>query len=59
MMLIGRDVIKAHHVLDHRVGPTNTPYGQKLPLGWTIIGESCLGSVHVPEELRVTKTSIL
>jgi hypothetical protein len=59
MMLIGRNAIKAHHVLDHRVGPTNTLYGQTLPLGWTIIGESCLGSVHVPDELRVTKTNIL
>lgn len=59
IMLIRRDVIKAHHLLDHRVGPANTPCGQKLPLGWTIIGESCLGSVHVPEELSVTKTNIL
>ncbi|VDI66835.1 Hypothetical predicted protein [Mytilus galloprovincialis] len=59
MMLIGRDVISAHHVLDQRIGLANLPYAQKLRLGWCIIGESCLGSVHVPKELRVNKTSIL
>ncbi|CAG2199879.1 unnamed protein product [Mytilus edulis] len=55
MMLIGRDVISAHHVLDQRIGLANLPYAQKLRLGWCIIGESCLGSVHVPKELRVNK----
>ncbi|XP_050419539.1 uncharacterized protein LOC126832715 [Patella vulgata] len=59
ILLIGRDVIKAHHVLDHRIGPANTPYAQKLPIGWVIIGESCLGSVHVPEVLNVNKTNVL
>lgn len=59
MLLIGRDVIQAHHVLDQRIGPANTPYAQKLPLGWAIIGETCLGSSHLPEEFNVTKTSIL
>ena len=59
MLLIGRDVIQAHHVLDQRIGPANTPYAQKLPLGWAIIGETCLGSSHLPEEINVTKTNIL
>lgn len=43
MLLIGRDVTKAHHVLDQRIGFGNQPYAQKLSLGWTIIGETCLG----------------
>ncbi|XP_062583176.1 uncharacterized protein LOC134244932 [Saccostrea cucullata] len=59
MLLIGRDVIQAHHVLDQRIGPANAPYAQKLPLGWAIIGETCLGSSHLPEEFNVTKTNIL
>ena len=58
-LLIGRDIVSAHHLLDHRVGPGNTPYAQKLPLGWTIIGECCLGSVHLPEEFSVFQTNIL
>lgn len=59
LMLIGRDVITAHHVIDHRIGPSDTPYGQKLALGWTIIGESCLGKVHASEDMSVFKTSVL
>lgn len=59
LMLIGRDVIRAHHVLDHRVGPADTPYGQKLALGWTLIGESCLGKVHTSDDMSVHKTSVL
>ena len=59
MMLIGRDVIMAHHVMDQRIGPGNTPYAQKLPLGWVIVGESCLGSNHLPERITVCKTNVL
>lgn len=47
MMLIGRDITIAHHVLDQKVGPGNLPYAQKLHLGWTIIGETCLGKVQM------------
>ncbi len=41
-ILIGRDLIEAHHVLDQRIGPNRSPYAQKLSLGWVIIGETCL-----------------
>eukprot|EP00105_Crassostrea_gigas_P017145 XP_011434807.1 PREDICTED: uncharacterized protein LOC105333498 [Crassostrea gigas] len=58
LLLIGRDVIQAHHVLDQSIGPDNTPYAQILPLGWAIIGETCLDSSHLPEEINVTKTNI-
>ncbi|KAK3088225.1 hypothetical protein FSP39_016350 [Pinctada imbricata] len=59
MLLIGRDVIRAHHVIDQRVGPANTPYAQQLCLGWTIIGESCLGNCHLPNVVNVKKTNLL
>ncbi|XP_071098015.1 uncharacterized protein [Haliotis cracherodii] len=59
LLLIGRDLIEAHHVLDQRIGPNKTPYGQKLSLGWVIVGETCLGKVHQPKQVTVNKTYIL
>ena len=58
-LLIGRDLIAAHHVLDQRVGKDGLPYGQKLHLGWAIIGDVCLGKVHQPDVISVNKTSVL
>nr|XP_034315803.1 uncharacterized protein LOC117685501 [Crassostrea gigas] len=58
-LLIGRDLVTAHHVLGQRVGEEGLPYGQKLPLGWVIIGDVCLGKVHQPDVISVNKTSIL
>ena len=58
-LLIGRDLISAHHVLDQRVGGDGLPFGQKLPLGWVIIGNVCLGRVHQPEIVSAYKTSVL
>lgn len=47
LLLIGRDMMPAHHVMDQRIGGDNKPYdGQTLRLEWAIIGESCLGLVH-------------
>ena len=56
LLLIGRDVIDAHHVLDQRIGPKGSPYAQLLPLGWVVIGETCLGKVHQPNLVTVNKT---
>lgn len=58
-LLIGRDLIDAHHVLAHRIGDNGLPYAQKLPLGWVIIGETSLGKLHPPTSVCVTKTVIL
>lgn len=55
-LLIGRDLIDTHRVLDQRVG---VPLGQKLPLGWVLIGNSCLGTVHEQTVVTVNKTAIL
>ena len=46
LLLIGRDLIESHHVLDQRLGPSRTPHAQRLSLGCDIIGEPCLGTVH-------------
>ena len=56
LLLIGRDLIDAHYVLDQCIG---APFAQRLKLGWVIIGESCLSKVHAPEEVRVNKTNLL
>lgn len=57
MMLIGGNLTVAHHVLDQKVAPGNLPYAQKLHLGWTIIGETCLGKVHQPNVINTVNTS--
>ena len=46
VLLLDRDLLKAHHVLDQRIGADSAPYAQTLPLGWTIVGESCLRICH-------------
>ncbi|KAK3107001.1 hypothetical protein FSP39_004706 [Pinctada imbricata] len=55
LLLIGRDLIEAHHVLEHRIGKS-APYAQKLSLGWTIIGETCLNKAHLPSYVTANKT---
>ena len=57
--MIGRDVIQAHHVLDQRLGGANLPYAHRLPLGWVVVGESCVGATHRRETVTVNKTHIL
>ncbi|CAG2230743.1 unnamed protein product [Mytilus edulis] len=59
MLLIGRDVTAAHHILDQRIGKDNEPYAQRLRLGWAIIGETCLGLVHTSDTITVNKTTVL
>lgn len=59
LLLIGRDMIKSHHVLDQRIGPLEAPYAQRLHLGWVIIGEVCLGLAHKPKRVVVNKTFLL
>jgi hypothetical protein len=43
--LIGRDIPEIHHVHEQILGDKGKPFAQKLPLGWVIIGEVCLGKV--------------
>ncbi|XP_021346186.1 uncharacterized protein LOC110445733 [Mizuhopecten yessoensis] len=57
-LLLGRDVIRAHVVEDQVVGEEDQPFAQKLPLGWVIVGQVCLGGAHVPE-VRTMKTYVL
>lgn len=48
MLLLGWDIIRVHKVRKQVNGPHNLPFAQKLDLGWVIVGNVCLGSVHRP-----------
>lgn len=58
-LLIGRDLIDAHHVMDQKTGPPGSPYAQRLGLGWVVIGEVCLGKVHQPDTVITNKTFLI
>ncbi|CAG2215035.1 unnamed protein product [Mytilus edulis] len=58
LLLIGRDLMQAHHVLDQKIGKPYQPYAQRLKLGWIIVGESCLDGAHIPKDASVLKTFI-
>ncbi|XP_052218042.1 uncharacterized protein LOC127835646 [Dreissena polymorpha] len=58
MLLIGRDLIDAHHVLEQRIGPVHTPYAQRLKLGYVVVGECCLGQIHKSTSVNVNKTFV-
>ncbi|XP_034163934.2 uncharacterized protein LOC117598271 [Pangasianodon hypophthalmus] len=58
LLLLGRDVIRAHKVRQQVNGPNNAPFAQRLDLGWVVIGEVCLGNVHRPT-VNTFKTNVL
>ena len=59
LLLIGRDLIDAHHVIDQRTGPSGSSCAQCLELGWVVTGEVCLGKVRQPESVTVNKTYLI
>ena len=59
LLLLGRDIISVHYVQDQRIGGSNSPYGQKISLGWVIVGETCIGRAHKSSQVNVNKTFIL
>lgn len=58
-LLIGRDVVTAYHVLDQRLGEGDLSIGQRLPLGWVIIGQVCMTNLHHTNVINVNKTFVL
>ena len=48
LLLLGRDILRAHKVRQQVNGPHNAPFAQRLDLGWVVVGEVCLGNVHKP-----------
>ena len=46
LLLISRDAKEAHQLVEQVVGPTISPFAQRLKIGWVVVGEMCLGSSH-------------
>jgi len=59
LLQIERDLTEAHHVHEQRTGPRNSPFAQRLSLGWVILGEVCLGKAHKSDAVNVDETCIL
>ena len=59
LMLIGRDVPPLHKIYESKNGPRNAPWGQRLDLGWVVIGNTCLDGAHEPEDISTCTTNIL
>lgn len=58
LLLLGRDIFRAHKVRRQIYGPGDTPFAQKLDPGWVLVGDVCLGKVHTPT-INSFKTNIL
>ena len=59
LLLLGRDVLELHKVRHQLNGPRNTPYAQKLDMGWVIVGNVCLGKTHRPSAVAAFFTNTL
>lgn len=59
LLLLGRDIIQAHKVIEQRNGPPRAPFAQRLALGWVIIGDVCINGVHKPSPVNSFRTYIL
>ncbi len=44
MILLGRDMIRVHKVRHQVNGPHDSPFAQRLDLGWVIVGEVCINN---------------
>ena len=59
LLLIGRDVPPLHKVHESRNRPRNAPWGQRLDLGWVVLGNTCLDGTHKPDQISMYKTQVL
>ncbi|KAK3101561.1 hypothetical protein FSP39_004496 [Pinctada imbricata] len=59
LLLIGRDLLPVHHIIEQRLGPIHEPFAQRLRLGWVIIGDICFDGSHKRDEISVMKTFTL
>ncbi|ETE63496.1 Octapeptide-repeat protein T2, partial [Ophiophagus hannah] len=57
VLLLGRDILQVHKARAQINGPHYALYSQKLELGWVIIGDTCLGSMHKPTSISSMLTS--
>ena len=59
LLLIGRDLSAAHHVHDQIIGSYDSPFAQRLGLGWVVVGQVCLGKVHHSDVVSCNRTNVL
>lgn len=59
LLLLGREVLRVHKVRQQINGPGNSPFAQRLDLGWVVVGDVCLDGVHKPTQVNTYKTFIL
>lgn len=59
LLLLGRDIVRVHKVLQQYNRPRDAPFAQKLDLGWVIVGDVCLGGAHAPKAVSSFKTCLL
>ncbi|XP_035524123.1 multiple epidermal growth factor-like domains protein 10 [Morone saxatilis] len=59
LILLGRDMPRAHKVREQCNGPHNAPYAQRLDLGWVIVGDVCVGRAHKLYCANVYLTNVL
>ena len=57
VLLVGRDLLKAHHVLDQRIGADSAPYAQEVATRMDDSWDSCLRRCH--PSINAFKTNIL
>ena len=58
-LLIGRDTPELLKVRAFKNGPKGAPWAQKLALGWTISGQTCLDLTDRPIHIQVKRTRIV
>lgn len=58
LLLIGRDAPPLHKVRESRNGRGNSPWAQRLDLGWVILGNTCLDGAHKPSDPSTLMTHI-
>ncbi|KAK3739372.1 hypothetical protein QZH41_004769 [Actinostola sp. cb2023] len=59
LLLVGRDIPPLHKVHESRNGPRDAPWGQRLDLGWVVLGNTCLDGAHKPNQISPYKTQVL
>lgn len=59
LLLIGRDALPLHKIRESRNGPRDTPWAQRLDLGWGVLGNACLDGAHKPSEASCFRTQVL
>ncbi|XP_037503363.1 uncharacterized protein LOC119378234 [Rhipicephalus sanguineus] len=59
LLLLGRDILRAHKVRRTLNGPHDAPYAQKLDLGWVIVGDVCANRTRKATSVNVFKTHVL